>query len=100
MLIRNGKIQFLFWTAFFAVFVFVWIAWVGLQTFVLADEKPITPPQNVIVLLFILYGIEAVLLMAGTFVSIMINNRFYRKLFGIFVMVAMGSLLYAKSMFG
>jgi len=57
-------------------------------------------PQDAVVLLFILYGILAVLLMAGTFVSIMINNRFYSKLFGIFVMVAMGTLMYAKSMFG
>ena len=100
MLIRNGKIQFLFWTAFFSVFVFVWIAWIGLQVFILPDEKSMTPPQNAIVLLFVLYGMEAVLLMAGTFVSVMINNRFYRKLFGIFTMVAMASLLYAKSISG
>jgi len=100
MLIRSGKIQFLFWTAFFSVFVFIWIAWIGLGTFILPDEKPVSIPQDAVVLLFILYGILAVLLMAGTFVSIMINNRFYTKLFGVFVMVAMGTLMYAKSMFG
>jgi len=100
MLIRNGKIQFLFWTAFFSVMVYLWIVWMGIQTFVLPDEMPLEPPQNVIVLMFILYGLLSVMLMAGTVVSVMINNRYYRNFFGVMIFVAFGSLLVAKSMFG
>ncbi len=100
MLIRSGKIQFLFWTAFFSVLLYLWIVAVGLQTFVLPDEKPMHVPENVIILLFVLYGLLIMAVMAGTLVSVMINNSFYRKFFGMFIIVALGTMLLAKSMFG
>ncbi|MCF6207520.1 MAG: hypothetical protein L3J47_11645, partial [Sulfurovum sp.] len=100
MLIRSGKIQFLFWTAFFSVMVYLWIAWVGLQTFVLPDEKPMELPHDEIVLMFILYGLLSVMLMAGTVVAVMINNRYFRNFFGFIIFVAFGSLLVARSMLG
>jgi len=100
MIIRSGKVQFLFWTAFFAVVLYLWIVAVGLQTFVLPDEKPMHLPQDVVLLMFVLYGLLAVTVVAGTIIAIMINNTFYRKFFGIFVMVALATLLSAKSMFG
>ena len=100
MLIRSGKIQFLFWTAFFSVLLYLWIVAVGLQTFVLPDEKPMHVPENVIILLFVLYGLLIMAVMAGTLVSVMINNSFYRKFFGMFTIVAFGTILLAKSMFG
>jgi len=100
MLIRSGKIQFLFWTAFFAVLLYLWIVTVGLQTFVLPDEKPMHLPQDTILLMFILYGLLAVTVVAGTIISTMINNSFYQKFFSIFVIVALVTLLATKSMFG
>ena len=100
MLIRSAKIQFLFWTAFFAVLLYIWIVTVGLQTFVLPDEKLMELPQETVLLMFVLYGLLAVAVVAGTIVSIMINNAFYRKFFGVFVMVALATLLSTKSMFG
>ena len=100
MLIRSGKVQFLFWTAFFSVMVFLWLGTVGFQTFVLPDEKPMELPQNVITLMFVLYGILIVLLLAGTIVSTMIDNRFYQKFFGICIMIALGGFLFTKGMFG
>ena len=100
MLIRSGKIQFLFWTAFFAVLLYLWIVTVGLQTFVLPDEKPMHLPQNTVLLMFVLYGLLAVAIVAGTIISTMINNSYYQKFFGIFVMVALATLLSAKGMFG
>ncbi len=100
MLIRSGKIQFLFWTAFFSVLLYLWIVAVGLQTFVLPDEKPMHVPENVIILLFVLYGLLIMAVMAGTLVSVMLNNSFYRKFFGMFIIVALGTMLLAKSMFG
>jgi len=100
MLIRSGKIQFLFWTAFFSVLLYVWIVTIGLQTFVLPDEKPMHLPQETVLLMFVLYALLAVAAVAGTIVSIMINNAFYRNFFGILVMVALATLLSAKSMFG
>ena len=100
MLIRSAKIQFLFWTAFFSVLLYIWIVTVGLQTFVLPDEKPIELPQEVVGLIFILYGLLAVALLAGTIISTMINNTFYTKFFGIMMMLGLLTLLATKSMFG
>jgi hypothetical protein len=100
MLIRSGKIQFLFWTAFFSVILYFWIVTVGVQTFVLPDEKPMVLPQNVIMLMFILYGLLAVAVLAGTIISTMINNTFYMKFFSIFMMVGLATLLTTRSMFG
>ncbi|HEY9189753.1 MAG TPA: hypothetical protein VIM88_02710 [Sulfurovum sp.] len=100
MLIRSGKIQFLFWTAFFAVMLYIWIVAVGLQTFVLPDEKPMELPQHVVLLMFVLYGLLAVALVAGTIISTMINNRFYMKFFSIFMISGLATLLLTRSMFG
>jgi len=100
MLIRSGKIQFLFWTAFFSVILYLWIITVGLQTFVLPDEKLMSIPQDVVLLMFILYGMLGVLLVAGTIVSTMIDSQYYRKFFGIFMMLVLLTLLGAKSIFG
>ena len=100
MIIRSGKVQFLFWTAFFAMVLYLWLVTVGLQTFVLPDEKPMHLPQDVVLLMFVLYGLLAVTVVAGTIIAIMINNTFYRKFFGVFVIVALATLLSAKSMFG
>ena len=100
MLIRSAKVQFLFWTAFFSVLLYLWIVSVGLQTFVLPDEKPIELPANVIGLMFVLYGLLAVSVLAGTIISTMINNTFYTKFFGVMMMIGLATLLAAKSMFG
>ena len=100
MLIRSGKIQFLFWTAFFSVLIYLWIVAIGLQTFVLPDEKPMELPQNIVVLIFILYGFLIIAILAGTIISTMIDNKFYRNFFGTFIIIAFGTFLIAKGMFG
>lgn len=100
MLIRSGKIQFLFWTAFFSVLLYIWIVTVGLQTFVLPDEKPMDVPQNVVLLMAILFGLWAVAVLAGTIISTMINNRYYIRFFGIFMIVGLATLVMTRSMFG
>jgi len=100
MLIRSAKIQFLFWTAFFSVLIYLWIVAIGLQTFVLPDEKPIDFPENVVTLMFILYGFLMIAVLAGTIISTMIDNIFYRNFFGTFIIIAFATLLLAKGMFG
>jgi hypothetical protein len=100
MLIRSGKIQFLFWTAFFAVMLYIWLVTVGLQTFVLPDEKPLEFPQSVVMLMAVLFGLWAVAVVAGTIISTMINNRYYIKFFGIFMIIGLATLLATRSMFG
>ena len=100
MLIRSGKIQFLFWTAFFSVLLYIWIVTVGLQTFVLPDEKPMDVPQNVVLLMAILFGLWAVAVLAGTIISTMINNKYYIKFFSIFLIVGLATLVMTRSMFG
>jgi len=100
MLIRSGKIQFLFWTAFFAVILYIWIVTIGLQTFVLPDEKPLEFPQNVVMLMAVLFGLWAVAVLAGTIISTMINNRYYIKFFSIFMIAGLATLLATRGMFG
>ena len=100
MLIRSGKIQFLFWTAFFSIILYVWIVTIGLQTFVLPDEKPMEVPQNVVILMAVLFGLWAVSVLAGTIISTMINNRYYIKFFSIFMIVGLATLVATRSMFG
>jgi len=100
MLIRSGKIQFLFWTAFFSMILYLWIVTVGLQTFVLPDEKPMHLPQDVVLLMFVLFGLLALSIVAGTIISTMINNSFYQRFFSIFIIVSLVTLLATKSMFG
>lgn len=100
MLIRSGKIQFLFWTAFFSVLLYLWILVVGLQTFVLPDEKPMELPQDVIFLVFILYGLLVVTVLAGTIISTIIDNKFYRNFFGGMMIVTFATILATKGMFG
>jgi hypothetical protein len=100
MLVRSGKIQFLFWTAFFAVILYLWILAAGVQTFILPDERPMELPHEVIILMFTLYGLLAVALVAGTIVATMIDNGFYRKFFGGFMILTLATLIIAKSLFG
>jgi hypothetical protein len=99
MLIRSGKVQLLFWTAFFAVILYLWIVTVGLQTFILPDEAPMHFPQNVIILMFILYMLLAVAIILGTIISIMINNRFYQRFFSTFIVLALITMVITRSMF-
>ncbi len=100
MLIRSGKIQFLFWTAFFSVMLYLWLIIIGLQTFVLPDEMPLELPQNVVTLMFILYGLFIIVVLVGTVVAAMIDNKFYRKFFGTMIIIGLVSVLAAKGMFG
>jgi len=100
MLIRSAKIQFLFWTAFFSVFLYLWLVAIGFQTFVLPDEKIMEIPQNAVLLMFVLYGFMIIAILAGTIVSIMINNRFYTRFFSASVIVALVTFLLTKGMFG
>jgi len=100
MLIRSGKIQFLFWTFFFSLMLYLWIVTVGIQTFILPDEKPLQIPQNVIILLFTLYGLLIMVTLAGVIVSIMINNRHYTRLFGGMVIVVFATIVASKGIFG
>jgi len=100
MFIRSGKIQFLFWTAFFSVMLYLWLIIIGLQTFVLPDEMPLELPQNVVTLMFILYGLFIIVVLVGTVVAAMIDNKFYRKFFGTMIIIGLVSVLAAKGMFG
>ena len=100
MLVRSGKVQLLFWAAFFSVVLYLWVLTVVLQTFVLPDEKPMEVPQDVVMLMFVLFGLLAVGLLAGTIVSTMINNRFYIRFFSVFMIVGLTTLVSIRSMFG
>ena len=100
MIRRSGKMQFLFWAFFFSVMLYLWILTIGLQTFVLPDEKPLDFPQNVVSLLFILYGFLVISTLSGTVVSIMVGNRKYINLFGAMVIVVFATIVVAKGVFG
>ena len=100
MLIRSGKIQLLFWAAFFSVVLYIWLVTIGLQIFVLPDEKPMEIPQNVVLLMAVIFGFWTVAVLAGTIISTMINNRYYSKFFGTFMIAGLATLVATRSMFG
>ncbi len=100
MLIRSVKVQFLFWSASFSALLYIWIVTLGLQTFVLPDEKPMEIPENIIALMFILYCLLALCIVIGTILATMINNRYYMKFFSMLAIVGLLTLLTTKSMFG
>jgi len=100
MMHRSGKIQFLFWDFFLSVMFYIWIVAVGLQTFVLPDEPPTEFPGDVIGLMFVLFGFLIIGTLAGNVVAIMIGNKHYTRLFGALTIVAFGTIVAIKGMFG
>ncbi len=97
---RSPKIQLLFWLSFFAVIFYLWLISVGLSNFVFDNSNELSPPQNIIFLMFVLYGLLIIDILAGIFIATMINNRYYQRFFGILLMVAFFSFLVAKGLFG
>ena len=57
-------------------------------------------PQEQIALIFILYGILILFVLAGTVISIFINNRRYMNRFGVMTLLIFVSFLAGKSVFG
>lgn len=99
-MVRSGKIQFLFWAAFFSVMLYLWIFVLGLQTFILPDEKPMELPENAVILMFILYGLLVLSALSGLIVSTIINNKFYTRFFGAMVIIVFATIIAAKGIFG
>ena len=100
MMVRSGKIQFLFWASFFSVILYLWIVATGVQTFIMPDDKSLEIPQNAIILLFILYGLLVISTLSGLIVSTIVNNRFYTRFFGAMVMIVFATIIAAKGIFG
>jgi len=96
MLMRGGKVRFLFWSALFAVFLYLWILILGAQAFVFGKH----PSDHTVAALFILYGLLILTELAGTIVAILIGNRFYTSFFGAAVMITFGTLMAAKAVWG
>ncbi len=94
---RSPKVQFLFWMAFFSTILYLWIIIVGLTNFIFIEQKPINPPQNIIMLLFTLYAFLIFTALAGEIVSTMINNRYYQKFFGVMIFLIFATLIVIKS---
>jgi len=97
---RSGKIQFLFWSMFFSILIYLWIVSVAFTTFILPDNPPLTTPQNVVTLLFVLYGFLIILTLAGLFVAVMVGNERYSKRFSAMVFIIFATILLGKGMFG
>ncbi len=96
---QSGKVKVLFWLFLFSLTLFLWIVWIAMQTF-LFDGPKRDLTDEYIVLLFVLYIIMVLFVLAGTIVSIFINNRRYMNRFGIMTLVIFLSFLIGKSIFG
>ena len=99
MIRHSGKVQALFWLFSFSVMIFIWIVWIVVQTFVIATPQ-IELPADRVALIFILYGLLVLFVLAGTVISIFINNRRYTDRFGALFLVIFISFLVGKSIFG
>ncbi len=97
---RSGKLKLLFWLAFVAVFIYITILSIIIQTFILPDTPAIELPTEKITYILILYGIMALTALAGTVISIFISNQRYMKIFGILIFVIIASVIAGKSILG
>jgi len=88
---RSGKIQFLFWSAFFAVLFALWIALILLNGF----SSTLSDPT--IKLLFVLYFFVGFFSLAGLVLATLINNRFYERFFGFIIFFLFLTLLAIRS---
>jgi len=93
---RSGKIQFLFWAAFFASLFSIWIAVVLLNFAVL--RNPLSDP--VIKLLIVLYFLVGFFSLTGLVLATLINNRRYERLFAFIIFLLFLSLLAIRSFAG
>jgi len=96
MLMRGGKVRFLFWSALFAVFLYLWILILGAQAFVFSEHASRQSVTAIVALYVMLIFTE----IAGTIVAVLIGNRFYTSFFSIAVMVTFGTLMAAKGVWG
>ncbi len=88
---RSGKIEFLFWSAFFAVLFALWIALILLNGF----GSPLS--DATIKLLFVLYFFVGISSLAGLLLAMLINNRFYERLFSAIIFFLFLTLLAVRS---
>jgi len=100
MIIRSGKIQYLFWASLFSTLIYIWLISIGIQTFVLNKSDSLNPPTNIIILMFVLAGLSIVLELSGIVISIMIDNKFYRNFFGVLILLSFIALLSTRAIFG
>jgi len=96
---HSGKVQTLFWLFSFSIMIFIWIIWIVVQTFILSTPQT-ELPEDRITLIFILYGMLVLFVLAGTVVSIFINNKRYTNRFGALFLIIFISFLLGKSIFG
>ena len=93
---RSGKIQFLFWSAFFASLFSMWIALVLLNLSILGGI--LSDPT--IKLLIVLYFLVGSFSLSGLVLATLINNRFYERFFGFIIFLLFLSLLAIRSFAG
>jgi len=79
--------------------IFIWIIWIVVQTFILSSPQ-MELPEDRITLIFILYGLLVLFVLAGTVISIFINNKRYTNRFGALFLIIFISFLIGKSIFG
>ena len=99
MILHSGKVQALFWLFSFSVMIFIWIIWIVVQTFILSASQ-MEVPEDRVALIFILYGMLVIFVLAGTVISIFINNKRYTNRFGALFLIIFISFLIGKSIFG
>ncbi len=97
---RSGKVEFLFWLSFAAIFIFLWIAMIAVELLFEKNGSSLAVSQEPIRLLFILYGILTLCTVVGTVVSIFIGNKRYANLFGALFVIMFFSVIAGKSVLG
>jgi hypothetical protein len=97
---RSGKIRLLFWLFVVSLFLYLWIVWIAVATFILPETPPLEFPADRVGMMFILYGILIFTSLAGVVISIFINNGRYMKLFSALVMTIFATIMAGKGLFG
>jgi len=90
----------LFWLFVLAIFIAIWLLWLGFDVYALSKNPLSHIESTKAVTMALLAVILVVLLLAGLVLATMLGNKRYSRYFSIFIGVLFISLLAVRSLFG
>jgi len=97
---HSPKKKLLFWFLIVAIFLSLWLLWLGVDVYILRQDPLSHIDESRAVVMATLAVILIVLLVAGLVISTMLGNKRYSRYFSIFIGVLFISLLMVRSIFG
>jgi len=97
---HSPKKKLLFWFFIVAIFIFLWLLWLGVDVYILTKNPLSHIDGSRAIMMATLAVILIVLLVAGLVISTMLGNKRYSRYFSVFIGVLFISLLMVRTIFG